>query len=444
MLRTIFVLALTAVGCVYAFQSPLYALLLYLWVAYFRPESWAWGSLIASLNLSYVAGLLTVGYALLTRQRWRFDLRVALLGLFIAHSLVSAVFGLHPDHSWPVWIDFAKAIVITYLITVLATDVDRLRLILLVIALSLGFEGAKQGWVGLFLHPGGVNVNEVPMLGDNNGVAIGMLMLVPVLTALAATSRMTWERWLLRFLAIGVLYRSISTYSRGGLIACAALGLVYILRSKRRIPTLCGIALAAALIAPVLPDAFWNRMSTIRPPDQIADEAQVADEDKSSLGRLHFWQVATHMAAEYPIFGVGHSAFDLSYDKFDDTDGLFGRGRSVHSVWFGILAELGYPGLLLFLAQLLLAFRACWRAHAAGKRNPQLAALRQYAFAIEAGLIVFVVGGTFLPFQYNEMYWHFIGLSITLNFLALAGAAASAPSPAKVRFEPASFAPLPS
>ena len=45
MLRTVFVFIALAIGWGFAFQSPLYAASLYLWIAYFRPESWAWDSI---------------------------------------------------------------------------------------------------------------------------------------------------------------------------------------------------------------------------------------------------------------------------------------------------------------------------------------------------------------------------------------------------------------
>jgi hypothetical protein len=47
-------------------------------------------------------------------------------------------------------VDF-KTIVITYLLSSFVTDED--KLVVLVIALSLGFESAKQGWASFVLHP---------------------------------------------------------------------------------------------------------------------------------------------------------------------------------------------------------------------------------------------------------------------------------------------------
>ena len=64
--------------------------------------------------------------------------------------------------------------------------------VLIVIGLSLGFEAAKQGWAQFILNPGASNINTHPALGDNNGVALAMFMLVPILAALGATA----DRWL--------------------------------------------------------------------------------------------------------------------------------------------------------------------------------------------------------------------------------------------------------
>ena len=75
------------------------------------------------------------------------------------------------------------------------------------------------GQVRHILHPGGSNDNILPNLGDNNGVAVGMLMLVAMFTALNNTATTSREKWVCRFFIVGVAYRAISTYSRGGFLA---------------------------------------------------------------------------------------------------------------------------------------------------------------------------------------------------------------------------------
>ncbi len=417
MLRTAFIACILLVGVLYGLGSPFYALLLYLWNAYFRPAEWVWSGPFTTDLSFYIAAFLVVS-TVLSSPRLKPDLRFGLLGLFFVDTLAATLASQHPDWSWPFWGEFAKVIFITCLIPVLVTDRARLRLALLIVALSLGFEAAKQGWIDLVIHHGAPNTNEHPVLGDNNGVAQGMFMLVPILAVLAQTAKSRWERYAHRFVWVGVLFRGLTTYSRGGFLAAAAIGLIGVLRSQHRVRYLVIVVLLSGAIYNVLPQTFWARMDTITADDERRDD--------SAKGRLHFWQTALSMASDQPLLGVGFNGFQASYNAYDDLNGYFGKGRAVHSAWFGILAELGWPGAMLFVAVLLLAFRACARTRAIARRNPAAADLKPYANAIETSLVAYVVSATFLSAQYSELLWHLVGFSMALH--AISSSAAEAPA----------------
>lgn len=427
-LRTVFVIIALTVGWTFALQSALYAACLYLWIAYFRPESWAWSDIFATLNLSYFAGAYLVVRTIASAPKVRFDLRSSLLVIFLLHALLSAWLGLNAGYSFGYWQEFAKTIIVSYILTLVIQTPADFRLVLMVIALSLGFEAGKQGWAQLVLNPGARNDNSVPFLGDNNLVAVGMAMLLPVVGALAATSA-GWQKRAFQFLSIGVLYRALSTYSRGGFLSIGAVGALWFWRSPHKLRTIAAVALAAALMAPVLPQEFWDRMGTITAP---ADER-----DDSQAGRLHFWQVAVAMANDRPLVGVGHAGYPRAYNQYDWTEGQFLTNRAVHSAWFGVLAELGYPGLLLFGGIVVLSLRACRRVRKSAARGEIPGPLGPYAVALETSLVAFVVGGSFVSFHYNEMLWHFFALTVALERVAVAEAAAN-----RVRKEQASVAPV--
>jgi probable O-glycosylation ligase (exosortase A-associated) len=321
------------------------------------------------------------------------------------------------------------------LTNIIQTAAD-LRLILIVIVVSLGFETGKQGWAQLILNPGERNDNWVPFLGDNNLVAVGMAMLLPLVGALAATST-GWQKRAFQFLSVGVLYRAISTYSRGGFLSIGTVGALWFWRSPNKLRTLGAVAVATALILPALPQPFWDRMSTIVVPSEERDESQ--------QGRLHFWQVAIAMANDRPFLGVGHSAYERAYNTYDWTNGQFLTNRAVHSAWFGVLAETGYPGLLLFVAIVFTSLRSCRRVRLAAKRGEIPGPLGPYAVAFESALLAFMVGGSFVSFQYCEMLWHYFALTIALERVAVAEAALNRarvaepqpqPTPAGDRSEP--------
>jgi O-antigen ligase len=172
-----------------------------------------------------------------------------------------------------------------------------------------------------------------------------------------------------------------------------------------------------------MPSEFWDRMSSIRHVSQSDEDRgrltkiESGDLD-SALSRMYFWGVAMNMANDHMFTGVGHNAFMKAYDRYDTSGGKYGRSRSVHSSWFGVIAELGYPGITLYVLIFLLAMLACRQARRLSADIPEAAELREYSIAIETSLIVIAVGGSFVIFQYNEMLWHLVGLSIALRRVA--------------------------
>jgi probable O-glycosylation ligase (exosortase A-associated) len=409
MLRLLFVCGLVAIGAAAAVQSAFGALLFYLWNAYFRPEQWVYSSVVGQMHLSFTIAIV-LGLRTVIDARFQWNSRLTVIALIGIQGLISAVFAETADWSWMYLEEFSTVLIITYLIVLLVNDEQRLRTALLVIAVSLGLEAMKQGWVDFLLHPGSSSQNGHPVLGDNNGVAHGLLMLIPIFFVLYQTASTRFERWFHVLALVGLTLRTLTTYSRGGMVAALAISLfrLGLSRNRLRIATLSIILATGGSLA--MPSAFWQRMGTITSAED--------ERDDSARGRLHFWNVAVRMVSARPFEGVGIRGFQTSYDKYDDSDGEFGTGRAVHSTWFGITAELGLPGLGWFLLNLTMAFVACDRVRRAAKTMPTVASLGGYAIALETSLIAYAVAGTFLNSQYSELYWHLIGLTTALHAIA--------------------------
>jgi hypothetical protein len=69
----------------------------------------------------------------------------------------------------------------------------------------------------------------------------------------------------------------------------------------------------------------------------------------------------------------------------------------------------------MFAGLLLLSLASCSRVRRVGRTDPVIAELVPFATAIETSLIAAMVGGSFVIFQYTEILWHMVGLSIALN-----------------------------
>ena len=410
MLRMIFVISIILAGLFFSTQSAFYGLLFYLWNAYLRPESWVHSPFIASLRLSLIIGGYVVLRTLFSLPRMRLTWQTLFLLLFFLQALIGCFTSEAPERSWAFFAGFWKVMLISFLIVVLTDDRKKFRLVLLVMAVSLGFETAKQGWVNLVRAPGQANNNPVPFLGDNNGVALGLMMLLPIIGALTQTSTRVWERNMHRFYGLGVLLRGISTYSRGGFLGAGTLVLMTVIRSERRIRALLVVVVLASGIWYLMPEEFWQRMDTITLQE---DEAR----DASAAGRLHFWSVAVDMARNKPLTGVGLSAFNVAFVDYNTDAAYQDQERAAHSIWFGVLGDLGYPGLILFVLNISAAFYACWQVHRAASGRHDLKDLRLYANALISALAVYAVAGSFLSHQYSEMAWHLVALTCALKLI---------------------------
>lgn len=414
-MRILLVLILILIGTVASLHGGAFpALLFYLWNAYFRPELWVWDpGLVQSLKLSLCIYIFLIAATLLSsRHKLRFTGQLAVLLCFPLHAYISRLCSEHPEFAahWQ-WTHF-KTVCIAYLIVILPKSYREYRLVVMFIAFSLSFEAAKQGWASLILRPGELNQGDVGNLQSNNDIAIALIMLSAFTLALRQTFTNKWARRLCAFLAVGTLYRSVVTYSRGGFLSLIVFGSLHLGRLRNKWQVIVVTSILTAVILPSLPDSFWERMSTIT--------AASEERDTSAAGRLHFWKTAVDMAGENPVLGVGTYCFQKAYDDYDTSDGAFGRGRDAHSSWFGILSELGFVGLLLYCSLFVISIRNCRRVIRKSKERPddeELSGFAIFASAIQAALLVFMVGSTFTSVQYTEILWHTFGLALGLPVL---------------------------
>jgi hypothetical protein len=144
-----------------------------------------------------------------------------------------------------------------------------------------------------------VNPHGLAFLGDNNGIAIGLLMLVLILALLAETTSRRRAGRVYWFMRISAHYRAPPTYWRSGSLACISLAGAYWLYSAKKNCTLLASPIVIAVVVPTPPDAFWNHTNTI----QTYEEEEAA----SALGWLDLRQVALALTKARPFLGVGYS-----------------------------------------------------------------------------------------------------------------------------------------
>ena len=138
----------------------------------------------------------------------------------------------------------------------------------------------------------------------------------------------------------------------------------------------------------------------------------------SAATRLKMWQWAIDFARDHPL-GGGFRAYEVSVihmppDAFNP-EGYVQRGRATHSTWFEMLNELGYPGLIMFLALIALTLHSLYRVYRRTRDIQELRWAHDFARALAIGLIVLMAGSTFIGIGFKAWFWMFFALSFCLS-----------------------------
>jgi putative inorganic carbon (hco3(-)) transporter len=425
MLRTLIIVILLIGVFAMAVTTPFGALIAYQWFAYFRPQEWVWIDISVfrfSLLLGLVLVLRCLSAGVMPDVKHRFSIGIV---IFLATGVIAQVNAVQPDVGWQ-WIDhFARLALLSLFMISLVNTPNRLLFAVMVIAVSLGTRTAKMGLVSVM--SGGIHIVDGfgGSFPDNNGFALAAVMIMPMLWAISNLIPEGWQFrrtivWGFRFATLFTAYASISTYSRGGLLALVAGFVAYIVTLRRRRFTVIAMALLIGVLAAPfvkLPDGYVERMETIRTYEEV--------EEGSALSRLHFWQVAWEMAKDKPL-GIGMWNFEHLYDRYDFLHGHYGRGRAVHSSHFQVLAEHGFIGFFIWIGLFASALWTCQRvrkiaeSELAGTRDGAI--LSNMAHALFASMVAFLVGGSFISMAVNEITWNTFALVAALERIASARA----------------------
>jgi len=202
--------------------------------------------------------------------------------------------------------------------------------------------------------------------------------------------------------------------SRGGFLALVAVA-AFLLFRFTGIPARWRILATAAMTVLFLAsasDAFWDKMGTTLKPTQDYNYTD-------SGGRLLIWQRGIDYMLDRPVLGVGAGNFGAAEGTLSAsaTRWRFGRGLKwsvAHNSFVQAGAELGIPGLLLFVSAIAGAFIAVRRVRLRRGAGipPGPARLAQ---ALTASILAFVVGGFFLSLAYSDMLYVLLALAAALG-----------------------------
>jgi probable O-glycosylation ligase (exosortase A-associated) len=396
---------------------PFLGLLVFSWLAYMRPQNLAWGLQWTHFSdWVAIATFLGLAYAVPTRREKLLTFRpqtILLIALWawVGIALLQAV---SPETGFERFELFSKVIVISLITTGLVRTYDRFRVLLLVIAFSLGLLGLKYALFALVR--GGARFVRGPggFMGDNNGLAMGLAMAVPLLWGIAMAEERRPIRVAAAVLAASCALAVVFTFSRGGLLALLTVAFLLMLHLKR--PLVGGLVMVLVAIGLLqftsedVREAYLDRAATI----------QSYEEDSSAMGRIGEWKTAGRIFRDYPLTGVGPDNLRVVHRQYSDAKGY----KVTHNAFFQFLVEAGLPATLLFVALVAVSI---WRMQRL-RAKAEIFWIGTYARVLQISLVGYLVGAAFLDMAYYDLFYHLVGLSVSLE---VAAAAAGQPSPTK-------------
>jgi probable O-glycosylation ligase (exosortase A-associated) len=404
------------------FLRPWIGILVWSWVAYMNPHRLAW-DFAYDTPVALMVGIATLAGFVLTRDRTPFVWTresIAILALWGWFSLTS-IFAIYPESAWAKWREVSKILLMALLAIPLFQDRARLRVLLLVIAGSIGFYGVKGGVFAL------ASGGQWMVLGPpgsffeaNTELALVLNMCLPILLYLAREETRCWMKCSL-WLAFALTALAVPfTYSRGGVVGLVVVLSLLFLRARARV-ALVPVTIAGLLVfAWFAPQHWLDRMETLREYDQ----------DESANLRLMSWQVGWQIAADRPLTGGGFRVFvhRETYDKYmPEYPRSF--GHDAHSIYFNLMGEHGWIGLGLFALLVFSTFGTLRRLRAEGRGHPNLRWIADYSQMLQASIVAYLVTGTFLSVAYFDLAYQLFIIVVILKAILRRELATSTPVP---------------
>jgi len=260
------------------------------------------------------------------------------------------------------------------------------------------------------------------LVGDTvhpNVMAAALVTLVPLSLALLLAPRRTvgqgfWPRTGLAAACLVQVVVVVLTKSRGGYLALAVgIWLTLWLSGRRR------LAVGLAIVA--LPVLVGMALLSAGNGGEGLSAARAAADASTWAFRQRIWQVAIRIIRDFSLTGTGMGAFN------DVADFLYGlhvpQNPQAHNLFLQVAVDLGLPGLISFLAILLLAL---W----AGLQSRRLLGhlderpLQAAATGGLSGLLAAMVHGLVDSHTWGSkgafLLWAVMGLVIALHLWALA------------------------
>lgn len=405
-MRDLALFAFLALIVIVSPKRPFYGALAWVLFGVMNPHRLAYGAAYSFPFAMVIAGITIIGLVITREHRsLKGGAAGVVLAIFMAWNVVTTLFAFNLEPSFEYLSKVLKVYGMTFVLMALMSTRKDVILLVSTLAVSLGFYGTKGG---LFvLATGGSYMVNGPMgsvMEGNNSLGVGLTMVIPLLYFLL---QQTTRRWLKGVLLGAMVLCAISilgAYSRGAMLAVAAMGVLLWLRGRNK-TTVAVAAVALVMLAiPAMPERWFDKMNTL----------ETYESDASAMFRLYAWETAYNIAkARFPVAGGFEWESPAASLRYSPLPTLV---LVAHSIYFQVIGSQGFIGLLLFLTFWAMVWWQCGWLRRRCRGDPQL----QWGFVlgsmVQVGLVGYFVGGAFLDLAFWDLPYYLYAAVVAARY----------------------------
>lgn len=372
---------------------------------------------LAAIPLGQIAILgLLISVILEGRSRFNTNRLNALIVLYLIWFGVSYADAVRQELALQAFIDFSKWVVIYFLLINTINARQKLYFFLLLLIL-LNFKYAQYAtrlWIsaGFYSDPRGLNAGGgigASFFQNPNDFGIAMTSVLGLAYAMIKGDTSKWFGvlkgcWFHIISAVAIFLAILASSSRGAALGAAATAFAIWAKGNKKIIGLATLAALSMMAVALIPEDNWQRFRTMG-----------TEHDESGQSRLALWSAGIRMALENPLTGVGPNNF--VYVNTQIYQSVYAVVQ--HNVFIQAASELGLPGLLLFIAMIITAFRNNRATRQAlANRGISDNFLIATSHGLDFCLFAFCVNGMFITVLYYPFVWILFIVGVSLRDIA--------------------------
>jgi probable O-glycosylation ligase (exosortase A-associated) len=391
-----------------SFRRPWVGLLALVFVGVMHPQGYVSGFMqgFPAYFALLVVVALSAGWQLFRGRAWPplfWDWRLAGLALLWGQFVLTTALGINPWAGWPRLMEVSKILPLILLVLLLIDTREKLSWLLMTITSSLAVVIVKGGyWAFITGFHDRVYGPPGSQYAGNNEFAVATAMAIPLLALWYRETDSKALRWIVAILIALGFASALSSWSRGGLLSISVVALLLVWHSRRKWLAIPLLLMVVGLAVVGLSDDWIARMQTMVAPELEA----------SAATRLELWRLGWDYALQHPWFGGGFGGWIYLTLPV-------GASRAWHSAYIEIVAEHGFPGLVLW-GSLVFGSAVSLSVLIARNRRWQLPGLTDQAAMLRASLAAYMVGAVFLSIAYWELLYLLLACAILMSRFAKA------------------------